>query len=88
MKVTLAQVLENIVREEVWDIPGSTAKVVALICKNGHVAIGFNNCVDPAEYDAELGLKYAREKAMDDVWAQMGYELRTKMMEQKNGSKG
>lgn len=83
MKVTLEQVKENIVREEVWNVPGTKATIVALICKNGYVASGFNNCADEAEHDAEYGLQSARQEAMDDVWKQMGYELRTEMLKAK-----
>lgn len=85
MKVTLAQVEENIVREEIWIVPGTKATIVALICKNGYVATGFNNCADPAEHDAEYGLQAAREEAKNDVWKQLGYELRTKLLEAKDG---
>lgn len=85
MRVSLEQVQENIVREEVWIVPGTKATVVALICKNGYVATGFNNCVDEIEHDAEHGYGAARQEAMADVWKQMGYELRTSLMEAKDG---
>ncbi len=33
-----------------------------------------------ANFDAELGRKLARQKAIDQIWPLMGYELRTKLM--------
>lgn len=86
MKVTFEEVQANILREEILKVPGTNAVVVALICKNGHVATGFNNCVDPAEYNFEFGCEAARSLAYKDVWSQMGYELRTKLMEARNGN--
>lgn len=86
MKVTFEQVQENVVREEILKVPGTNAVIVALVCKNGYVATGFNNCVDDSEYNFEFGCEAARGLAYSEVWRQLGYELRTKLMEAKNGN--
>lgn len=54
--------------------------VCVLILKNGYKIVGVNEgSVDPANFDAEIGRKYAREKAVDQIWPLMGYELKTKL---------
>ena len=51
-----------------------------LILHNGHKVVGVNTgTVDPANFDADIGRKMARENAVDKVWELLGYELRTKL---------
>ena len=49
--------------------------------KNGFVVIGKSAPADPANYDAELGAKFAREDAVRQIWPLMGYALRDKLRE-------
>ena len=49
-----------------------------LLMKNGFSVTGESACVDPAEFNAELGRKIARQNAINKVWALMGYELSSK----------
>ena len=42
---------------------------------NGFTITGRSACVDPANFDAELGLKIAREDAKRQLWAFEGYRL-------------
>lgn len=86
MRVTLEQVKEFIEREEILKVPGTNAVVVALVCKNGSVETGFNNCIDDAEYNFDYGVNAARTNAISKVWEKLGFELRTKLMEARNGN--
>jgi len=45
--------------------------------KNGFTAIGKSAVASPENYDKALGEKYAREDAIRQCWAPMGYELKT-----------
>lgn len=48
--------------------------------RNGHKIIGVNEGpVSAANFDPELGCKLARQKAIDQIWPLMGYELRSKL---------
>jgi len=51
-----------------------------IILRNGTKLVGVNEGpVSPANFDAELGRKLARQKAVDQIWPLMGYELRSKL---------
>lgn len=58
------------------DTPVTTCLIVM---DNGHKVTGQSSCVHEAKFNAELGNKYAKERAMDEVWALLGYELRLKL---------
>ena len=53
-----------------------------LVLRNGFMSVGTSACASPENFDAELGRKLARAKAIDDVWKVMGYELRSKLAAQ------
>lgn len=50
-----------------------------LVLRNGFTSVGTSACASPENFDAEIGRKIARQKALEDVWKVMGYELRTKL---------
>lgn len=50
-----------------------------LVLRNGFTCVGTSACASPENFDAEIGRKLARQKALDDVWKVMGYELRSKI---------
>lgn len=57
-----------------------TTTVCQIVLQNGFtVAIGTSACVDPANFNYELGMKYAKEdalkKAEDKLWELEGYRL-------------
>ena len=53
-----------------------------LVLRNGFTVVGTSACAAPENFDAEIGRKLARAKAIDDVWKVMGYELRSKLAAQ------
>jgi hypothetical protein len=50
-----------------------------LVLKNGFTVTGESACASPENFDAYLGRKIARAKAVDKVWPLMGYELKSKL---------
>lgn len=46
-----------------------------LVLRNGFTVTGESACVSPENFDAELGRKIARQKAVEKIWPLMGYEL-------------
>lgn len=54
--------------------------ICVLITKNGTKLVGANEGpVSPKNFNPELGRKYARQKAIDQLWPMLGYELRSKL---------
>lgn len=51
--------------------------VVLVKLRNGFTLIEESACVDPANYDQELGEQYALEKAKRRVWNLLGFLLAT-----------
>lgn len=60
----------------------STTTVCMITLDNGHSVIGSSACVVPEKFNREMGEKCAYEKAMDEVWALLEYELRLKLLSQ------
>jgi hypothetical protein len=50
-----------------------------LTLKNGFTVTGESACASPANFNAEIGRKIARQNAINKVWPLMGYELRSKL---------
>ena len=54
--------------------------ICTMILRNGHKIVGVNEGpVSLANFDPEMGRKLARQKAIDQIWPLMGYELRSKL---------
>lgn len=56
--------------------------ICTLVLKNGFVVTGESACASPENFNAEIGQRLARAKAIDKVWPLMGYELRSKLAAQ------
>lgn len=55
--------------------------ICVLTLHNGHKEVGINHGpVDPANFDAEMGRKYAREDAIAKLWNPLGFRLRDQMV--------
>lgn len=56
--------------------------ICVLITKNGTKLVGVNEGpVSPENFDPELGRKMARQKATDQLWPMLGYELRSSLFQ-------
>lgn len=53
--------------------------IVAVQMTNGFVLVGKSSPADPANFNAELGRKFALEDALREAWALEGYLLREKL---------
>ena len=83
------QMLEDQIAAEHWgrasdmfkDAPTIKAleclTLCVLVTKNGFTLVGSSACASPENYDAEIGRKIARAKAIEQLWPLMGYELKT-----------
>jgi hypothetical protein len=74
--LTAASVEKLVASENYYLIPGSTVMVCTLTLVNGFVVTGESVCIDPAQYEADVGRAIARDRAKDKIWALEGYALR------------
>lgn len=50
-----------------------------LVLRNGFTVVGHSACASPENFNAEIGRRVAREKAVDQIWPLLGYELRSSL---------
>lgn len=82
-KVTSDQIksiLDNAETQEVvfWD-----EVVVSYKLYNGFTIIGRGACVDPANFNLQIGRSVAREQAENKLWELEGYLLQNKLYQEK-----
>lgn len=53
-----------------------------LTLRNGYTVVGYSSCASAENFNAELGRKLARQKAIDQLWPLMGYALREQLAKQ------
>lgn len=59
--------------------PGTTLTLCVLTLRNGFTVTGTAACASPANFDPEIGERYAREDAKRQIWALEGYALRERL---------
>ena len=60
--------------------PLALVTICVLILSNGITVVGVNEGpVSRENFDAEIGRRISRQKAVDQIWPMLGYELRTKL---------
>lgn len=69
----------TIVSEQYHVFAGTTLTVCALTLRNGYIVTGESAAASPANFDAALGRKIARENARNKIWALEGYLLRERL---------
>jgi len=56
-----------------------TLTFCVLVLRNGYTVHGHSAPASPENFDAEIGQKIARQKAVEQIWPLMGYALRDKL---------
>lgn len=86
--VTKEEVMENM-----QDIICKTANefdkpvtYVTVRMKNGFTLRESTTCVDPANYDEEIGKQICLEKIKDKIWFLLGYALQDKVYKESNST--
>lgn len=79
-RVTLDAMLAKIQHEQTIN-PSSqpTMTICVMTLQNGFVLVGKSAPADPANFDAELGMKFAREDCIRQMWPLEGYLLREEL---------
>ena len=83
MKVTLERIESKIKGETYLVLPDGRTTLCILALENGYTIKGTSACVDPKEFNMELGRKFAREDAVRQIWPLEGYLLAERMLEDK-----
>jgi hypothetical protein len=79
-RVTLASIEDKVVTVEYVNPATAPEFTVAIMrLQNGYAVLGQSACADPANFNEELGRKFAREDALRKVWALEGYLLRQRL---------
>lgn len=66
--------------------PGTTVTVCLLTLLNGFNVLGQSACVNPEDFDAETGRKYAKEDAVNQIWRLEGYLAKQRLFEKEAAS--
>lgn len=82
-KVTLEGIKAKITAECYLVLPDGRTTVCMLSMQNGYTIKGLSACVDAANFDIDLGRKYAYEDAIRQIWPLEGYLLAQRMHEGK-----
>ena len=77
-KITEEQILAKVAEEKDYKL-GDKTTCVMLKLVNGFEVVGLSSCVDPENYDHEIGKSFARKKALDKVWELEGYLLQHRL---------
>lgn len=58
---------------EVFDSALGSCTIVAMTLPNGYTLVESSGCIDPAEYDRDLGVELCKEALRRRVWQLEGY---------------
>lgn len=80
VKITEDQVKDLIEASTIEDTQlGAKSTVVSVTLPNGFVVIESSSCVDPENYDHELGKKICLDRIKSKIWELEGYRLQASL---------
>ena len=71
--------LESIIKNKEFHRLTDVLTVCVLTLRNGFTVTGESACVDPNNYNQEIGESIAYENAFDKLWMLEGYVLKNKL---------
>jgi hypothetical protein len=74
-KVTKASIEAKIAKVDYLVLPESTVTLCNITLKNGYSVRGESACVDPRNFNVEIGKGLAYKQAFDRLWPLEGYLL-------------
>jgi hypothetical protein len=78
-RITPTDIDAAIKAEDYHVFPGSQLTVCCMTLQNGFTVTGESACASPANFNAELGRKIARDNARNKIWPLAGYLLRERL---------
>lgn len=85
IKVTPEDITNCIDKIQYHVFDGTTVTVCCITMKNGFTVTGESACVDPENFNAQIGKDIAYKNAENKLWAFLGYELNLKKKSSYNG---
>lgn len=87
-KMSNYRVTEDMIKEQIMDktfttLPSGKTMICELTLKNGFTVRGEASVVDKENFVQEIGEKISYEDAFNKVWPLLGYEMQTKMYNEK-----
>ena len=79
-KVTIDDVKDFIQEVEVEKFREKTT-IVKAVLKNGFVLVEHSSCVDPINFDMELGKSICMERIENKIWELLGFKLQYDLLE-------
>jgi len=80
-RVTVDSIKQIIKKDHYHKFQGTTLTVCVLELVNGFTVTGESACVDPANFNVELGRKIAYDNAFNKIWELEGYLLQNQLFE-------
>ena len=72
------KILNLIDSESYHHFEGTTVVTCLLTLKNGAHVLGYAMCVNLDDFDFNIGMSVAKDKAIDQIWELEGYALKTR----------
>ena len=86
MKVTMELIKSKIKSETYLVMPDGRTTMCQLSLENGYSINGLSACVDAAEFNRDIGRRFAFEDALRQIWALEGYLLAEKIYQNSKKS--
>lgn len=67
--------IERFIAAEDAEKLGTKTTIVSIRTLTGFESHGLSSCVDPSRYDINIDKKFAKKKAVDAIWAGLGFVL-------------
>ncbi|MGM1416315.1 Gp49 family protein [Bacillus cereus group sp. BceL300] len=77
--------IDKIVARTHWVVEEFHGKCTVVVAKlpNGFILTDSSACVDPANYDINIGIECCKKRIIDKIWLLEGYRLQCEIYEQK-----
>ena len=83
-KVTKEMVEAQVVDKTFSLLPSGKKMICELTLKNGFTVTGEAGVVDKENFVQEIGERLSYQRALDNVWPLLGYEMQTRLHEDLN----
>lgn len=78
-RLTPEHIEAQIVKAHFHVPPGTCLTLCVLTLRNGFTVLGESACASPENFNAEIGMRLARENARNKIWQLEGYLLRERL---------
>lgn len=75
-------IIDSLIKDKSFHKLTSKLTVCVITLQNGFELIGESSCVDPANYNQQIGEDIAFTNARDKIWPLAGYALKQKLYEE------